>query len=418
MAIHQEGNHKIFRRNFNEKIYLPYTWVMRGNIFNPDGYLSGNHALLVHGGNDFFETLLRMINAATSAIHFQSYILDNDETGRQVSHALKDAAQRGVKVFLMLDAWGSRSLDDDFIQSLKDSGINFRWFGKLVTPHGFHIGRRMHHKIVVCDSHVSLVGGLNIANRYHGNDHRPPWLDFAVYAEGNIAIIFERICQKFWKRNPLKKRFSFIKKKIYAGEKNLPVYMRARENDWVMRKFQVAASYKKAVMAAHEEIVIFGAYFLPGFRFLLRLRKAAARGVKIKIVVPAKSDSALGLKARQYIYSFLLRNKIDIYEYTRTMLHAKVCAVDNRWAAIGSYDLNALSRYSNIEANVEIFDRHFVSHFQEELNGIISEHCEQITLDSYKKKLTALKRLNYWLAYHSVRLLFRLSLFLASKTEE
>lgn len=391
---------------------------MRGTVFNPNGYLSGNRAHLVHGGKDFFDTLIKMIDAATSVIHFQSYILDNDETGRRVCHALKHAAGRGVKVFFMLDAWGSRALEDDFIQSLKNSGINFRWFGKLVTSHGFHIGRRMHHKIVVCDSHKSLVGGLNIANRYHGNDHPPPWLDFAVYAEGNISIALEQICEKFWKRNPLKKRLRFIKKKIHPAEKNLPVLMRARENDWVMRKLQVAASYKKVVKAANEEVIILGAYFLPGFRFLLRLRRAAQRGVKIKIVVPAKSDSELGEKARHYIYTFLLRNRIDIYEYTRTMLHAKVCVADNKWAAIGSYDLNNLSRYSNIEANVEVLDHHFASNLQHELKRIIAEHCRQVTLDSYEKKLTLLKRFNYWLAYHSMRFLFRISLFLASKVEE
>jgi cardiolipin synthase len=318
----------------------------------------------------------------------------------------------------MLDAWGSRPLDDEFIQSLKDSGINFRWFGRLVNKHGLHIGRRMHHKIVVCDSRISLVGGLNIANRYHGNDNRLPWLDFAVYAEGNIAIILERICQRFWKLNPLKKRFRFVKKKIQPTEKNLPVLMRVRENDWVMRRLQVAASYKKVVIAAKKEIVIFSAYFLPGFRFLLRLRKAAARGVKVKVVVPARSDTKLGIKAGQYIFSYLLRNKIEIYQYTRTMLHAKVCAIDYKWANIGSYDLNNLSRYSNIEANVEVLDDAFALQFQSELNTIIAEHCEQITPDSYRKKLTWYRKLDNWIAYQLTRFLFRLSFFLASKAEE
>src|ERR1041385_2450873 len=139
---------------------------MRGNLFNPNSYLGGNHARLVHSGNEFFETLVEMIDAATSVVHFQNYIMDDDETGRMVCDALKRAARRGVKVFLMLDAWGSRGLDDTFIDSLKESGIRFRWFGRLVTKHGLHIGRRMHHKIVGCDSHVSLVGGLNIENRY------------------------------------------------------------------------------------------------------------------------------------------------------------------------------------------------------------------------------------------------------------
>lgn len=391
---------------------------MRGNVFNPHSYLGGNHTRLVHSGNEFFETLVRMIDAATSVIQFQNYILDDDETGKQVSEALKRAAQRGVKVFLMLDAWGSRGLDDTFIVSLKESGIHFRWFGKLVTRHGFHIGRRMHHKIVVCDSHASLVGGLNIANRYHGNDLRPPWLDFGVYAEGNIAIVLERICQKFWKRNPLKKRIVFAKKKIHPAEKNLPVLMRVRENDWVMRKLQVAASYKKVARLAKEELVIFSAYFLPGFRFLMRLKKAAARGVKVKIVVPASSDTTLGIKASRWIYDYLLRNKIEIYEYTRTMLHAKVCAADNQWAAIGSYDLNNLSRYSNIETDVEILDRNFASNFQKELNAIIAQQCERVVADSYMKKLTWIGRLSNWLSYQLVRFIFRLSIFLASKAEE
>jgi cardiolipin synthase len=389
---------------------------MRGNIFNPNSYLGGNHARLVHSGNEFFETLVQMIDAATSVVHFQNYIMDDDETGRMVCDALKRAANRGVKVFLMLDAWGSRGLDDTFIDSLKESGIHFRWFGKLVTKHGLHIGRRMHHKIVVCDSHVSLVGGLNIANRYHGDELHPPWLDFGVRAEGNISIALERICQKFWQRNPLKKRTVFIKHKIYPV-KNLPVLMRVRENDRVMQKFQVAASYKKVVRLAKEELIIFSAYFLPGFRFLMRLKKAATRGVKVKIVIPATSDTTLGIKASHWIYDYLLRNKIEIYEYTRTMLHAKVCVADNQWAAFGSYDLNNLSRYSNIETDVEILDKNFVSGFQAELNTIITRNCEQVIQDSYLKKITWMTRFSNWLSYQFLRFVFRLSLFLASKAE-
>ncbi|MBK5285330.1 MAG: hypothetical protein JJE25_07985, partial [Bacteroidia bacterium] len=303
---------------------------------------------------------------------------------------------------------------------LQDSGINYRWFGKLITPRGFHIGRRMHHKIVVCDSHASLVGGINIANRYRGDDRQLPWLDYAVYSEGNISVLLEHVCQQFWKHNPLKKRFSFVKRKINvhdssAGNSNL---MRVRENDWILRRFQIMASYRKAIAGSKDSLTIFGAYFLPGFRFLYRLRKAAQRGVKIRIVVPAHSDSAIGNTARHYIYSFLLKNNIALYEYTRTMLHAKVCVADNIWSAIGSYDLNNLSAYSNIEANVEILDSKFAIQFQSEMNSIIEKDCKQITLDSYQKQLTSISKLRHWGAYYTIRLIFRISVLLASKTEE
>jgi len=389
-------------------------------IFSPKSYTGGNTAELIRGGKDFFSKLREMIDSAHSTIHIQNYILDDDETGRSICNVLKRASQRGVNVFMMLDAWGSRALSDEFIGSLKDSGINFRWFGKLITKRGFHIGRRLHHKIIVCDSHSSLVGGMNFANRYHGNDGRLPWLDFSVYSEGNISILLERVCQKFWKRNPLKKRFHFVKKKINTrdlSEKN-SLLMRVRENDWMLRKFQVMASYRKAVMASNESLSIFGAYFLPGFRFLYRLRRAGQRGVKIRIVVPAKSDSNIGNTARNYIYSFLLRNNIELYEYTRTMLHAKVCVVDGAWSAIGSYDLNHLSAYSNVEANVEILDNDFASQFLREMDAVIKNDCRQVTIESYGKKLTILNRVRYWVAYHTIRLLFRISILLASKVEE
>ena len=391
-----------------------------GKIFSPKSYTGGNTAELIPGGKYFFGKLTDVIDSAQSTIHFQNYILDDDETGRKVCDALGRAAQRGVKVFLMLDAWGSRALSSEFVEALKESGVTFRWFGKLITRRGFHIGRRMHHKIVVCDSYSSLLGGMNIADRYHGNDSSPPWLDYAVYSEGNISILLEHICQKFWKRNPLKKRYHFVKKKIdiHKAAENNSVLMRVRENDWMLRRFQIAASYKKAVSASRESLTIFGAYFQPGFRFLYRLRKAAKRGVKIRIVVPAKSDSKIGNTARHYIYSFMLRNNIGLFEYKRTMLHAKVCVADNIWSAVGSYDLNNLSAYSNVEANIEILDRKFAEHLLTEMNTVINNDCEQITMETYRKKLTLMNRFRYWVAYHTVRLMFRVSILLASRAEE
>jgi cardiolipin synthase A/B len=389
-------------------------------IFSPKSYTGGNKAELCRGGNALFLKLTAMIDAAQETIHFQSYILDDDETGRMICDALKRAAQRGVKVYLMLDAWGSRALSDEFISSLTESGITFRWFGKLITKKGFHIGRRMHHKIIVCDSNASFIGGLNFANRYHGNDGKPPWLDFAVLSKGNISIMLEYVCQQFWKRNLLRKTPHMVKRKIdmqKAGEEN-SVLMRVREHDSLMRRFQVAASYKKAVAASRESLTIFGAYFQPGFRFLYRLQRAAQRGVKIRIVVPAKSDSNIGNTARQYLYSFLLRNNIELYEYTRTMLHAKVCVADGIWSAVGSYDINNLSAYSNIEANVEILDRDFAATLQQQMDTVIKNDCEQITHESFGKKLTLVNRFRYWVAYHTVRLMFRISILLASKTEE
>src|SRR6478736_7047325 len=110
-------------------------------VKHPTDYFTHNHVRLVRGGKEYFDLLLQVISEAKTTIHFQTYIFDEDETGTPVANALKTAAQRGVQVFLLLDGYASQNLSVEFIKSLTDSGIRFRWFEPLLRSKNFYFGR-------------------------------------------------------------------------------------------------------------------------------------------------------------------------------------------------------------------------------------------------------------------------------------
>lgn len=145
---------------------------------------------LVHSGDDYFSRLERIINDAVTEIHIQTYIFDNDATGKRILLALKEALKRQVKVYLLLDGFGSLSFPNEISKEFRQAGGHIRFFSPLFSASSFYIGRRLHKKVVVADGKVALIGGINIANRYHGTSNTKPWLDFAIEINSSIASNF------------------------------------------------------------------------------------------------------------------------------------------------------------------------------------------------------------------------------------
>ncbi len=130
--------------------------------FNPQ-----NRVKFIHGGKEFFDTLEKMLDEAGKVIHFQTYIFSDDGTGKRIKDALVRASERGVRVYLLCDGYAT-GFSDAWIREFLESGIYFRYFEPLFSGKKFYFGRRLHHKVVVCDERFSLVGGINISDRYHG----------------------------------------------------------------------------------------------------------------------------------------------------------------------------------------------------------------------------------------------------------
>ncbi len=375
---------------------------------------------LVHSGAEYFNTLEALIDAAVYEIHFQTYIFLNDETGRSVAKALLRAAHRGVKIYLLLDAYGSGDLSKTLVSDLRGAGIEVRFFGKLFSGLSLHIGRRLHRKIVLVDGKDALIGGINISNHYNKVKGKMPWLDFAVLLTDFPTNQLYRLCQERWLKPGKKRRFKKSFKPHFENhiDESVESTVKIIENDYLRRRNQAAKSYFSAILHAKESLFIIGGYFLPGGKARRLLRRAARRGVEIRIILAEQSDVALNRNAVQYLYQWLLRCNIKIYEYKPANVHGKVLIADEKLVNIGSYDLNNLSTYSNIELNLEIQNAAFASQFHNELEELIKKDCQLISAETLYKRSNLWKRFKHWFCYHFVKTLFVTAVWLANRKDE
>jgi cardiolipin synthase A/B len=384
-----------------------------GNKKTASAYSIQNKIQLIRGGKQYFDLLLQLISQATESIHLQTYIYNDDETGQQIAGALKAAAKKGVVVHLLADGYASKNLSPHFIATLKDEGIHFRFFEPFFKSKQFYFGRRMHHKVFVADAKYAVVGGVNIANRYNDMPGQPAWLDFAVYAEGEVAQQLCVLCFKTWNGFPLNMGITPCEEKqlqfnFNDEEKKL---VRMRRNDWVRSKNEISASYIEMIKNAQSHITILCSYFLPGKIIRRLLKNAAKRGVKIKVITAGPSDIMLAKYAERWMYDWLLRNKIDLYEYQSTVLHAKVAVCDGEWLTIGSYNINDISAYASIELNVDVRNASFAVAIEQKLGDIIENFCVHITKEEHLHNKNIFKQFIRWGSYQFIRVVFHLLTF-------
>ena len=305
---------------------------------------------LVYSGEDYFSRLEAIIRNSQFEIHIQMYLFENDATGKRIITALKEAASRQVKIFILLDGLGSLSFPSEIINELKQSGINIRFFAPLFSAYSFYLGRRLHQKVVVADAKVVLIGGINIADKYCGTPTEAPWLDYAVQLNGTIAEPLQEYCRNIY----LKKRRLQSKKIKSVFHIQDDTLVRILQNDWLKRKNEICDAYIKSIRNAKKEIIIVGSYFLPGIRIIQALKKASKNNVKIKLILSGISDLPLTRRATCFLYTKLLNYNIELYEWNKSVLHGKTAVIDGYWTTIGSFNLNNLSSYGSIEMNVEI----------------------------------------------------------------
>lgn len=353
---------------------------------NIASYTFRNKVKLIQGGKQFFELLLEMIQRAETSVHLQFYIFLDDGTGRLVIDALKAASKRGVGVFLHVDAYASQGLSRVAIAEMAEAGIAIKRFEPLLRSRHFYFGRRLHHKVVVVDGIYSLVGGRNISDKYNDLPGQTAWMDMAVYCEGESSLALLRICRQLWSNS--KKLPSIpedILEEFYEKIEELDrTQVRVRRNDWVKRKNQIYNSYLGMFRQAETRITIMCSYFLPGTLFRRQMAAAVKRGVKVEVILAGLSDIDVAKHAERYLYDWMLRKGIDIYEYQPSILHAKVAAFDSSWATIGSYNVNNISAHASLELNLDIRDKRFASIVEKELDQIMVNNCRKITVENYK----------------------------------
>ncbi len=356
---------------------------------------------LVHSGEDYFNRLEHIILETEFEIHIQTYIFEYDTIGKKIIDALLVAASRNVRVYILIDGFGSFNFSKQVLNKLRKNGINIRFFSPFFSANSIYLGRRLHHKIVVSDSKVTLIGGINIADKYLGNTTTLPWLDYAIeLKEEDCAKLLSRLCYNIYYR---KRRSDRREIKTYLSEFEYDK-VRILQNDWLKRKNEISTSYINSIRNAKEEIVIVGSYFLPGKKLLRALKTASKNKVKIKLILSGISDLPMARRASCYLYAKLLRYNIELYEWEKSVLHGKAAVIDHQWTTIGSFNLNNLSSFGSIEMNVEINSVEFSNEYLLHLNQIMDE-CQRITPESIQLKDGIASKLINWFSYWITRLI-------------
>jgi cardiolipin synthase len=379
-------------------------------------YIRNRRAEMVRSGPEYFRRLSSIIKNTEKVLHLQVYILEDDDTGLSIINDLKEAVKRGVEVNVVVDAFGSNTLSDRTIRDIRDSGITFREFSPFYTSKGLSIGRRMHQKIVVSDSILTLIGGINISDQYHGTAKEKAWIDYAVLIEGPVAREGEAICLDILRKKSFFQKSSKVILPRFEKQEGNTIPARLLLNDWLRRKRQISGDYKHAFRQADKSILLLAAYFLPGRQLTNLIMNAAKRGVEVKIILSGISDVPLVKRATSYLYSRLLKSGVQIYECSNAVVHGKVAVVDNIWSTVGSYNMNHLSDYGSIELNADILDRKFAATLTEELQRVIEKSCVQITMEEYDRKSTFVSHAMDWSAHKLMRASMQLFFFLVRKS--
>ena len=367
----------------------------------------GNRLDLLENGDAFYPAVFEAIGAAREEVLIETFILFDDPVGRGLQRVLIEAAQRGVRVELTVDGYGSPGLSKEFIEAMTSAGVRIHVFDPSPRFLGLRTNllRRLHRKIVAIDGRIAFVGGINYSEDHLESYGEMAKQDYAVRIEGPAAADIRDFARetlaptrrtRFWKH--LRRGHLAPADVPHAGEAEVAFVTRDNRR----HRDDIERMYRTAIRSAREEVVIANAYFFPGWRLLRDLVRAARRGVRVQLILQGQPDMLYVRTAARMLYPSLAKDGVEIYEYCQRPLHGKVAVVDGEWSTVGSSNLDPLSLSLNLEANVVVHDRAFATELRERLSRLQCDHCKLIKHDHLPRR-TGWHYVVNALAYHVAR---------------
>ena len=371
-------------------------------------WLPGNTITLLENGEAFFPALLEAIDAARQEILLQTYIFAADATGRRVADALAQAAARGVSVRVLVDGFGGLAFVRKLMDQLNAAGVEtliFRRERRLFSLHRQRL-RRLHRKVTVIDGRIAFVGGINIIDDFDTEAPEHPRYDYAVRIEGTLLDPILTSSRRLWRRVAWRSLHRRIRGRSSVGAQSGAIGSTRAAfliRDNLRHRADIENAYLDAIANAREEIVLANAYFFPGLRFRHALLTAAARGVKITLLLQGVADHPMMQYATRALYPVFLENGIRLFEYQRSVLHAKVAVIDRQWATVGSSNIDPFSLMLAREANVAVIDRKFAAKLAASLATAMRDGAVELRREDWARQ-PLIRHLLCWLAYNAVRL--------------
>lgn len=300
-------------------------------------------------GDKVFGAMLAAIAAAKQSVRLETYIFEAAGIGVRIRDALSSAAQRGVRVQVLVDAFGSSSLPASFWKSLTAAGGEVRLFNPPLLN---RLGIRDHRKLLVCDDEIAFVGGYNIAPNYEGDGVTRGWRDVALSVTGRPATAlgstFDRMYAgaAFGRKSFIRLRRAAEKRAMDACGCEVILSGPGRGGSPLLREL-------RRDLASARSVQIMVAYFLPTRRLRHSLIRAARRGATVELLVPGKSDVSISKMATESLYRGLFRAGARVFEYQPQILHGKLFILDDS-VYVGSSNLDPRSLRLNYELMLRI----------------------------------------------------------------
>jgi cardiolipin synthase len=373
-----------------------------------NAFLEGNHVRLLRNGVEYFPALELALDQARHEIFVETYIFRNDREGARIATALMRAAGRGVLTHLVIDGFGSRDFPDDLRSRMVDAGVQILVFRPEVARLNLrrHRLRRLHRKLAVIDGRVGFCGGINIIDDF--TDIAPdmlPRFDFAVQIEGPLMTDLVLTVRQLWVRlawtNFKRQWRPVIRPEADRTPRGLHrAALVIRDN--LRHRRDIEAAYLVAMQEAKSEIFIANAYFLPGKTFRNALMEASQRGVRVVLLLQGRVENLLLHFATRALYGHLRSAGIQIHEYRKSFLHAKVAVIDGRWATVGSSNIDPFSLFLAREANIIVDNESFAETLRMNLQAAMHEAAIQVSDEGWGFLSLPTKMLS-WIAYGLAR---------------
>lgn len=352
--------------------------------------VSGNRIEILLNGDETFPMMLREISRAKSTITFAQYLYEDGSIARELAQAFAERCRAGVKADILLDSHGSGKAPSEIIATMKDAGCHVEYFRRIeadgiIFPWKLlRYNYRSHRRVLVIDGQIGFTGGYGISDAWTGNGRTPEhWRDTNARIEGPVVRFLQAAFAESWlettgiaiggdgyfpRLEPSGKLPAQIVKSSPTGG-----------------SFQNYMLFLLSINSAKKSILITNPYFIPDSVMTKALVKAAARGVRVLVLLPGEIDSHLTYTASRSHYGPFLRGGVQIFEYKASLMHAKTIVVDGVWLTIGSTNFDNRSFALNQEINLTVYDSG-LAHRLEEIFQEDLKYSQQITYEQWQSR--------------------------------
>ena len=372
----------------------------------------GNKLVLLQDGPATYEAMFAAMRNAKDHINLETYIFESDEIGKQFADVLLERQIAGVQVNLIYDSVGSLKTPKEFFQKLSASGIQVLEFNPINPLAGnkkdWLVNNRDHRKLLVVDSRVAFLGGINISESYssspsgsgsssvkqQGEKAEGGWRDTHLQIEGPVVEHFQKLFMDTWSKQ---KGAHLVQKNYFPKlEKQGNEIVRAIGSASDDPHRLIYLTLLSAIGNTEHYVHLTNAYFVPDPQLLKSLTDAAQRGVEVKLVLPSHTDSWVVFHAGRAHYSKLLQGGVKIFERRGAVMHSKTASLDGVWSTIGSTNLDWRSFLHNDELNAVILGRDFSRQMEAMFANDLVE-SDEINLDQWEHR-SLLLRIQEWAA--------------------